>query len=550
VTPVATALAIYSAQVLILVGVAALAATAVRLALPEARLTYWRAVLGLCLLLPAVPDLAATVPAASITFEMLPGAPAVSEPAAAVPWFAAVLAAVPWMVAAGAVVRLLWLAAGAARLRQLRRRGQPARLEARLGALHRDVAPGADVRRTADLTQPVTFGWRSPVVLLPRGFDSLAAEAQHAVLCHELLHVRRRDWPAIVGEEVLRSLLWFHPAIWWALDQVHLSREQLVDRLVVERTGSRRIYMDALVRFADAPDAARPTIAFLRRRHLAARIRQLSKEPHMTRMRLASAGVALLFVMTGTSAAVLSALPLDLPPIGLQSAATTLEVRLAESQPANGLREAVLEGGQRIYMRPDAVVSGADVTGASVVDSGGRYSINVSFSAAASNRLAEATRGHIGRPVAIVLDGTVISAPTLRSTIRGSAVISGDFTRGQAERIAAGLQPRGAVSAAPAAQRYSSKDPGVVLPSLASEVRPRYTPAAMEAKIQGEVELAILVRADGSVGDVEVTRSLDTTYGLDDAAVEAVRQWTFKPGTKDGTAVDVEVHINIKFTLA
>jgi protein TonB len=72
----------------------------------------------------------------------------------------------------------------------------------------------------------------------------------------------------------------------------------------------------------------------------------------------------------------------------------------------------------------------------------------------------------------------------------------------------------------------------------------------MEAKIQGDVVLSATIRADGSVGDVAVTQSLDTTYGLDDAAVAALQQWTFKPGTKDGRPVDVEVHISMRFTLA
>ncbi len=443
----ATALAVYSAQILIVIGVASLAAAVVKLPLPAARLRYWRAVLGLCLLLPAIPDFgAASGPAATVTFEMLPGA---VPPGAAAPpsWTPVLLAAVPWLAAAGAAMRLLWLAVGGARLRQLRRRSQPARLGSALDALWRSLAPKADVRLSDDIAQPVTFGWRRPVVLLPPRFDGLAPEAQHAVLCHELFHVRRRDWPVIVGEELLRAALWFHPAVWWALEQIHLSREQVVDRLVVERTSSRRAYMDALVHFADAGDAARPAIAFLRRRHLASRLRQLSKEPHMTRLRLVSAAATLLFVVTGTAAAVLSALPLDLPTLGRQPGATTLEVRLAESQPAAGLREAVLESGQRIYLRPEAVVTGADVTSASVVDAGGRYSVNVAFSAAASNRLTEATKIHLGRPIAILLNGKVISAPTLRSMIRGSAVISGDFTRAEAERIASGLAQRGAAAA-------------------------------------------------------------------------------------------------------
>jgi bla regulator protein blaR1 len=548
VTPLLTVLAIYSAQVLILIGVAALAATAVRLALPSARLAYWRAVLVLCLLLPAGPDFKAAGPAASVTFEVLPGAvgPAV---AGGVTWTTVVLAAVPWLVAAGAVSRLLWLAAGAFRLRRLRRRSDAAPLDASLEELHRAVAPTASVRRTDDLTQPVTFGWRRPIVLLPPRFATLSAEAQHAVLCHELLHVQRRDWPAIVCEELLRSVLWFHPAVWWALDQVHLSREQLVDRLVVARTASRRAYMDALVHFADAPDGARPAIAFLRRRHLASRIRQLSKEPHMTRLRLASAAAALVFVMSGTAAAVVSALPLNLPALGLQGGPTSLEIRLAELQPGPGLREAALDSGQRIYMRPEAVVTGADVTRADIVDAGGRYSISVAFGVAASNRLAEATQVHLGKPIAIVLDGKVIAAPTVRSMIRGSAVITGDFTRTDAERIASGLRPPAAASAAPVAQRYTGKDAGVVLPKVVSDVRPRYTQAAMDAKIQGDVELSVVVRADGSIGEVTVVTSLDATHGLDDAAVDAVRQWTFNPGAKDGKAVDVEIHIQMRFTL-
>jgi len=46
-----------------------------------------------------------------------------------------------------------------------------------------------------------------------------------------------------------------------------------------------------------------------------------------------------------------------------------------------------------------------------------------------------------------------------------------------------------------------------------------------------------------------VTKSLDTVYGLDDAAVTAAGQWTFTPGTKDGHPVDVLVHLNMRFTL-
>jgi TonB family protein len=259
----------------------------------------------------------------------------------------------------------------------------------------------------------------------------------------------------------------------------------------------------------------------------------------------------LLLVVTGTAAAVLSALPLDLPALGLQSA-TALEVRLAESSPAAGLVEAVVQGSDRkVYLQPGSIVTSADVTSAQVIDAGGgRYSVGVAFSAPASNRLAESTKVHLGRPVAILLNGRVIAAPIVRSMIRDSAVISGDFSKDEADRIAAGFGRPGAAAARPGQERVKGDDPGVVLPVAQFKPRPQYTPAAMEAKVQGVVELSAVVRADGTVDEVVVTRSLDTKYGLDDTAVATVQQWTFTPGTKNGRSVDVEIHLSIRFTLA
>ena len=63
------------------------------------------------------------------------------------------------------------------------------------------------------------------------------------------------------------------------------------------------------------------------------------------------------------------------------------------------------------------------------------------------------------------------------------------------------------------------------------------------------VELEIVIRRDGTVGDVKVIESLDTVYGLDKNAVAAMKQWEFKPGMKDGKAVAVRVHVVINFAL-
>jgi protein TonB len=90
---------------------------------------------------------------------------------------------------------------------------------------------------------------------------------------------------------------------------------------------------------------------------------------------------------------------------------------------------------------------------------------------------------------------------------------------------------------------------GVTLPSVVKQVRPEYTQAARDAQIQGTVLLECVVLADGTVGDVSVTRSLDSKLGLDEEAVKAMKQWQFKPGTKDGKPVAVRVQVESTFTL-
>jgi len=90
---------------------------------------------------------------------------------------------------------------------------------------------------------------------------------------------------------------------------------------------------------------------------------------------------------------------------------------------------------------------------------------------------------------------------------------------------------------------------GVTLPVVVRSVKPGYTAAAMDAHIEGKVLLDVVVLDDGKVGDVKVSESLDMEYGLDTQAVEAARQWLFKPGMKDGKPVAVRVTLEMRFTL-
>jgi protein TonB len=90
---------------------------------------------------------------------------------------------------------------------------------------------------------------------------------------------------------------------------------------------------------------------------------------------------------------------------------------------------------------------------------------------------------------------------------------------------------------------------GVLLPTVIQEIKPQYTAEAMRAKVQGTVLLECVVLPDGSVGPVEVVRSLDSTFGLDQEAVKAAKRWLFRPGTRFGEPVAVLVTIELTFTL-
>jgi TonB family protein len=88
---------------------------------------------------------------------------------------------------------------------------------------------------------------------------------------------------------------------------------------------------------------------------------------------------------------------------------------------------------------------------------------------------------------------------------------------------------------------------GIEPPRLLREVKGTYTDDARRRGIQGDVQLEIVIRRDGSVGDIRLLRGLDR--GLDQRAIEAVRQWRFSPAKRHGTPVDVIVDVSVEFKL-
>jgi preprotein translocase subunit SecD len=147
-------------------------------------------------------------------------------------------------------------------------------------------------------------------------------------------------------------------------------------------------------------------------------------------------GLALLFL--GSVAVMQAAPPAEPPPV-------KFEIRLAESKAAAGLTEATVEGSKnKVYLHKEAALTRADIAGArATVDSADKPAVEVVLTEAGRKKLAKLTEGHKGKPLAVLVDGKVIAAPIVRDRIGGEkALITGEFSKEDATRIARGIQPK------------------------------------------------------------------------------------------------------------
>jgi len=87
----------------------------------------------------------------------------------------------------------------------------------------------------------------------------------------------------------------------------------------------------------------------------------------------------------------------------------------------------------------------------------------------------------------------------------------------------------------------------VTAPILLAKTEPEYSEEARKAKYSGSVLLSIVVDQNGLPRDIRVVRPLG--LGLDERAIEAVRRWRFRPGTKGGRPVPVQAQVEVTFRL-
>ena len=294
-------------------GVAGLGVAVLRLRRPDFLLRFWQAVLLLLLVAPWIQPWqpVAAAPTGGLApisgmEQAVEGGDGVSVAGRVIALPAARWRVDPWtwalgLLAAGVIVRLGWIGLGLLRLARLARAADRIAPPAVARELLARFRLSAVFVQHPEVRMPCSFGLFRPTVMLPAAFDRLEPAFQRAIVCHELLHIERRDFARVVVEDVAAALLWFHPWVWLLRRRIRLHREQVVDAEVVRCTDDRRAYVRCLVELAGHPLTLRLASPMLRSSELRTRTDALfEKEGTMSTRRLAVAATGLCVALGAT----------------------------------------------------------------------------------------------------------------------------------------------------------------------------------------------------------------------------------------------------------
>ncbi len=152
-------------------------------------------------------------------------------------WIVALWAACSGALSLRMAVGLLWIG------RAARAQACDPAWQERLSRLAERCGLGREVRlRVVDgLASPITAGWWRPVVLVPASLVAgMPPHLLEALLAHELGHVRRHDYLVNLLQNVIETLLFYHPAVWWLSHRIRAEREQIADDFAARHLGEPR----------------------------------------------------------------------------------------------------------------------------------------------------------------------------------------------------------------------------------------------------------------------------------------------------------------------
>lgn len=567
--------ALYAAQITVIVALLGL-----MFLLPAVRVPQVRLALGHLILLAIV-----LLPLQCLWLANPVGPVAAEEVTAAVRFDAGTLdvgaaAGAGWTRALGAVlvmgiaVRLAWMAIGVLRLHLRTRRATSRPLPGDVRDLLARVGTDARIHFADDVAAAVTYGIWPPVILLPAALLDAPPARRRAVVCHELLHVQRRDWLWVMAEELVRSVLWFHPAVWWLVREIQVAREEVVDARTVAITGERRVYLDTLLESMPSSGAAAAVPGFLRSRQLARRIASLCQEVPMSRVRTVMAACLVTAALGFGTAAAVSAWPMQAramvtpPPPGqvpdgppAPAVIDRVEVAFPSEAATPDVQEVAV--GVRAEIDANGIVADTKIAsfrirtndGDSAASSSGDLMAMVDGTTtppAGQDRAAAAAMVHASQLRAMFTAARdAISRWRFQPPAAAPHTVMVDVTfQPSQSRVYTGT-PRTLITirnVGPSTPAGAVRVGGAIAPpKKVHHVNPVYPEAAKAAGIGGVVVIEATIGADGTVIDTRVLRSVDPE--LDEAALAAVRQWRYQPTLLNGAPVPVIMTLTVNFTL-
>jgi TonB family protein len=376
---------------------------------------------------------------------------------------------------------------------------------------------------------PVTVGWLRPKVLLPAGWDAWDAERLEHVLVHERTHIRRADWAIAAMAGVNRCVFWFHPLAWWLERQLSTLAEQACDDAALAQVASRESYAETLLAMAAAIKTGEGRVAWeatamAKTAEVRTRVERILDEgrriwPGMTRARwcaLAACAVPLVYLAAVARPAHVRAQVMEAPQtVEAPQTAPSPDQELEKLKAAQAESQREIEALRRQKAEMEVQLNEALGKLAELKSSMEDRSFNEHLREQIEALQAEAQR------------------------------LSREYTENHPQlRALRAAESQLQLRMEEQALQLEKERLAATMPKLIFRKNPEYTPEARAAGIQGTVEVALTVAADGRVVDAKVVRSLDP--GLDQKAIECVKAWRYTPDDNRGKSV---VNAVVRFRL-
>lgn len=457
---------------------------------------------------------------------VLPAAPGPARPSPAILLLAA------WI--AGATLFLLPVAIGLWQVRSLRQSAAPwpqGQSMAEKLALDAGIHRRVELLIHETLSGPMTCGILHPAIVLPQEASNWNGEDLNRALVHELEHVRRADWVSHCFARAISAMYWFHPLVWIVWRRLLLEAERSCDDAVLGNSEATA-YADQLVGLAERLSVAAksPLLAMANRADLATRVGAVLD----SRQRRGRAGrLAVMLVCAAGVMLVVTTSPIRMV---AAPAAASADVNLAEVPRYSGTTMLVIAD-VFIADQNDNNIEGLTPKDFVLSEDGMEQTISVfEF-----QRLVDSPKVR-----SYYVLGYYSSNLTLDRAYRKIQVTRRNDTTAKLD-YRSGYYAFSKAPSTAAVGADNNLGPGITPPVLIAKKDAEYSEQARKAKHQGTVFLAVEVNASGQVTSANVVRSLG--LGLDEKAIEAVKQWQFQPGLKDGKPIAMQAEVEITFRL-